>query len=165
MTITIDFGNFWEMLSALGTVGAVIVSLWLASRTEKTNLYLHSCIGYSQESGAVKYIFEIINVGKVPTRLIYEEISRFNWNLFNPETEFDGVLDWTFNEKNLAASYASVLRPNESIILEVESEVMRQTIRNLIGEKKLNKLYFFIVDSTNRRHFTEISVEDIMEEI
>ncbi|EGL48713.1 hypothetical protein HMPREF9964_0758, partial [Streptococcus dysgalactiae subsp. equisimilis SK1249] len=91
--------------------------------------------------------------------------SRFNWNLFNPETEFDGVVGWTYNEKHLAASYASVLRPNESIILEVESEVMRQTIRNLIGEKKLNKLYFFIVDSTNRRHFTEIFVEDIMEDV
>lgn len=96
---------------------------------------------------------------------MYTSISRFNWNLFNPETEFDGVVGWTYNEKHLAASYASVLRPNESIILEVESEVMRQTIRNLIGEKKLNKLYFFIVDSTNRRHFTEIFVEDIMEDV
>lgn len=75
------------------------------------------------------------------------------------------MVGWTYNEKHLAASYASVLRPNESIILEVKSEVMRQTIRNLIGEKKLNKLYFFIVDSTNRRHFTEIFVEDIMEDV
>lgn len=53
------------------------------------------------------------------------------------------MVGWTYNEKHLAASYASVLRPNESIILEVESEVMRQTIRNLIGEKKAEQTLFF----------------------
>ncbi|HEM5253786.1 TPA: hypothetical protein U1337_002190, partial [Streptococcus suis] len=32
MKIVIDFGNIWEALSAIGTVGAVMVSLYLARR-------------------------------------------------------------------------------------------------------------------------------------
>lgn len=31
MEIAIDLGNLWEMLSAIGTLGAVIISLWLSS--------------------------------------------------------------------------------------------------------------------------------------
>lgn len=30
MEISIDLGNIWEMLSAVGTLGAVIISLWLS---------------------------------------------------------------------------------------------------------------------------------------
>lgn len=31
MNINIDLGNLWEMLSALGTIGAIFVSLWMAA--------------------------------------------------------------------------------------------------------------------------------------
>lgn len=30
MEVSIDLGNIWEMLSAIGTLGAVIISLWLS---------------------------------------------------------------------------------------------------------------------------------------
>lgn len=38
MNVTIDLGNVWEMLSAVGTIVAVIVSLFLAFRESKPNL-------------------------------------------------------------------------------------------------------------------------------
>lgn len=38
MNVTIDLGSLWEMLSAIGTIGAVIVSLFLAFRASQPNL-------------------------------------------------------------------------------------------------------------------------------
>lgn len=35
MSINISLGNFWDMLSAIGTVGAVIFSLWLVRKDNK----------------------------------------------------------------------------------------------------------------------------------
>lgn len=43
MNFSIDLGNLWEMLSALGTVGVVVISLWLARRTEKPSHYIYNC--------------------------------------------------------------------------------------------------------------------------
>ncbi|EDP68564.1 hypothetical protein CAT7_04839 [Carnobacterium sp. AT7] len=42
MNIIIDLGNLWEMLGALGTLFAVVVSLWLALRDEKKELRLQA---------------------------------------------------------------------------------------------------------------------------
>lgn len=39
--ISIDLGNVWEMLSAVGTIGAVVVSLWLAKRESKIRADFH----------------------------------------------------------------------------------------------------------------------------
>lgn len=33
--VYLDFGNFWEFLSAIGTIGAVILSLWLTFLNNK----------------------------------------------------------------------------------------------------------------------------------
>lgn len=38
MDIVIDFGNIWDMLSAIGTVGAVMFSLWIVKKMKEENL-------------------------------------------------------------------------------------------------------------------------------
>jgi hypothetical protein len=38
LNVTIDFGNFWDMLSAIGTVFAVILSLWFSYKSNKPKL-------------------------------------------------------------------------------------------------------------------------------
>lgn len=40
MDIVIDFGNIWDMLSAIGTVGAVVFSLWIVKKDERRKLKL-----------------------------------------------------------------------------------------------------------------------------
>lgn len=40
MSISIDFGNFWDALSGIGTVAAVIFSLWIVRRDSKVNIKL-----------------------------------------------------------------------------------------------------------------------------
>ena len=36
MSISIDFGNFWDALSGIGTVAAVLFSLWLVRQENKS---------------------------------------------------------------------------------------------------------------------------------
>lgn len=38
MTINIDLGNAWEMLSAIGTIGAVIISLYFSFRDQREKI-------------------------------------------------------------------------------------------------------------------------------
>ena len=40
MSINLDLGNLWDMLSAIGTVGAVIFSLWLVRKDNKAVIRL-----------------------------------------------------------------------------------------------------------------------------
>lgn len=47
MQIIIDFGNIWEMLSAVGTIAAVIVSLYL-SRKENTPIFDIDVLGINK---------------------------------------------------------------------------------------------------------------------
>lgn len=41
INIDLDLGNLWEMLSAVGTIAAVIVSLWLARRESRIRVKFH----------------------------------------------------------------------------------------------------------------------------
>lgn len=38
MSINIDFGNIWDMLSAIGTIGAVVISLILSFREKRESI-------------------------------------------------------------------------------------------------------------------------------
>lgn len=38
MNVSIDLGNIWDMLSAIGTVGAVVLSMWLIRKKSKTDI-------------------------------------------------------------------------------------------------------------------------------
>ncbi|NSR46070.1 hypothetical protein HRF80_10035, partial [Enterococcus faecalis] len=40
MNISIDLGNFWEMLSGLGTFGAVCLSMWIVRKESKVKIRL-----------------------------------------------------------------------------------------------------------------------------
>ncbi|NQN67335.1 hypothetical protein HPA05_02315 [Streptococcus suis] len=163
MKFNIDLGNLWEMLSAIGTVGAVIISLWLARRTERPVLYIYDCCNYDIDSEEPTYIFEILNIGQVPTTLLEEGLSMHKRIKFSRQIDFDGFLHWTYNEKNLPTHYSSTLRPGESVYLEIEDSVMKQTIHNLIGQRKKETVYFYVVDNMNKAHFVEVSVKDTLD--
>lgn len=44
--ITYDLGNIWDMLSGIGTVGAVMISLILAFRDSRPKMNAQLSIGY-----------------------------------------------------------------------------------------------------------------------
>ncbi|VUX10764.1 Uncharacterised protein [Streptococcus constellatus] len=151
MQLILDLGNLWEMLSAIGTVGAVIISLWLARRTEKPSCYIYYCIDYDSETDKSTHIFEILNIGQVPTTLLYEGLSRHKRLAFSKQVDFDGVLEWTYSEKNLPTNYSSTLRPGESVYLEVEDDIMKQTMHQLVGSRKQEKFIFILLIIIIRR--------------
>ncbi|ARE11962.1 hypothetical protein UC317_1973 [Lactococcus lactis subsp. lactis] len=76
MNIIIDLGNVWDALSALGTIGAVGLSLWLATRDEKVDfsVSLSSALGIRDNSidNLPYLIIESLNKSKFP--LTIEEV-------------------------------------------------------------------------------------------
>ncbi|KKW72735.1 isopentenyl-diphosphate delta-isomerase, type 2, fni [Lactococcus cremoris] len=76
MNIIIDLGNVWDALSALGTIGAVGLSLWLATRDEKVDfsVSLSSASGIRDNSrdNLPYLIIESLNKSKFP--LTIEEV-------------------------------------------------------------------------------------------
>lgn len=73
MNISIDLGNIWEMLSAIGTIGAVIVSLWLVRRDETKKLKVETYISfytYGDKIDKEELIsIELINMGKTTIKI------------------------------------------------------------------------------------------------
>ncbi|MGF2004093.1 hypothetical protein ACQUE4_09275 [Lactococcus lactis] len=76
MNIIIDLGNVWDALSALGTIGAVGLSLWLATRDGKVDfsVSLSSTLGILDNSidNLPYLIIESLNKSKFP--LTIEEV-------------------------------------------------------------------------------------------
>ena len=59
---TVDFGNVWDMLSAIGTTMAVIISLWSSKRKKRIHLTAFDKTYYS----GYKIDYSIENTGNVP---------------------------------------------------------------------------------------------------
>ncbi|MGN8066463.1 hypothetical protein ACTCUF_07995 [Lactococcus lactis] len=81
MNINIDLGNIWEALSAVGTIGAVIVSLWLARKDgkKKFQVVLKTSFGirYDNSIDERPYLsIDAINKSNIP--LTIEEVGFIN---------------------------------------------------------------------------------------
>jgi hypothetical protein len=69
-----DLGTFADWLSALGTLSAVIVALYLANRDRKPRAEVTSSVSYSITSlgasqGPVALNFSVVNIGIIPIHL------------------------------------------------------------------------------------------------
>lgn len=62
MKYTVNFGNIWDMLSAIGTTMAVIISLWSSKRKKRIHLTASDKTYYSN----YKIEYSIENTGNVP---------------------------------------------------------------------------------------------------
>lgn len=66
LKVTIDFGNVWEVLSTIGTVAAVIVSLYLARRDAITKIKMTMertyLIGFDDKTEY--FTISCVNVGR-----------------------------------------------------------------------------------------------------
>lgn len=79
MDISIDLGNVWDMLSAVGTVGAVILSLWILriENKKKINILIDSKIQTYEKDGIISsnldYIIQVraYNFGKSTVGMLF----------------------------------------------------------------------------------------------
>lgn len=73
MNIHVDLGNLWEMLSAVGTIGAVVVSLYLARKNDmqKVSVVFESAYRISDEQDRTEYAtITATNIGNPPVTII-----------------------------------------------------------------------------------------------
>lgn len=72
MNIQVDLGNIWEMLSAIGTIGAVIVSLYLAQKNDMQKVNVSFDWGYvfsDDEAPTEIATITVTNVGNPPVTI------------------------------------------------------------------------------------------------
>ncbi|MCA2389867.1 MULTISPECIES: hypothetical protein [Lactococcus] len=77
----VDLGNIWDALSAIGTIGVVIVSLYLARKDYRKKLEVDYWISYKIFSGEKVSLWSIdlVNIGSVPVKIYEVGIYRKNW--------------------------------------------------------------------------------------
>jgi hypothetical protein len=114
MIMLYDFGNVADWISALGTISAVIVALYLASRERKPRAFVSSNVGYAVYEGGIsedpiQIGFNIVNTGLIPIyisectiqiskwskdRLTFRDGSHSIKKLLGPGEHLEHVLDY-----------------------------------------------------------------------
>ncbi|MCM3710720.1 hypothetical protein [Sporosarcina luteola] len=146
--IIYDLGNITDWLTSIGTIGAVIVALYLARRDDKPRAKVKSTMSYgvSHNGGISRYpLFinlEIVNIGKIPIHLseCTIQMSKFN----NKRMAFP---DGSQNVKIL-------LNPGEFY----EHKLAYEPIYNYLKSEGIKKLktYMFFKSSLGKVYKTKI---------
>lgn len=105
-----DLTNFWQALSAIGTMLAVFVSLYFAIRDritrKKLNIYQQFKIYY--DDGKIKIFLTIENLGNTPIII----------NEYGNETEYLNEIDTTINDYLVREYEPILIKAGDSILLE-----------------------------------------------
>lgn len=157
MNIKVDLGNFWEMLSAIGTFGAVVVSLWYVKNDKKPKLYIYTAITDEESGQGWAHIIEIKNLGVTSTRIASEGITPFKskrWHEPFMSIESVGGDD---------DSYSSTFDSGQKFTIIIDEEEFNRTWKKCYSKFKKKKYYIYVTDHTGRAHYESIyySAEDI----
>ena len=104
---------FWEALSAIGTILAVIVSLYLASRKEKSYRVLDvgNTTTYHYDEGIIDLVVTLDNIGNRP--IVIQECGSIMGNRI--DTTDNKYLTTTFEHQ--------IIKAGEAIILKYQKKV------------------------------------------
>ena len=146
--IVYDLGSISEWLTSIGTIGAVIVALYLSKKDEKPRAKVKSTVSYvvGMEMNLPRtpiYIsLEIVNTGKIPIHLAEctIQMSRFTKKRMT-------FLDGSHNVKRL-------LNPGEFY----EHKLDYEPIYNYLAQSRIRKLktYMYFSDSLGNVYKTII---------
>lgn len=151
MAVTIDFGNFWEMLSALGTLGAVIVSLYLSMNKRKPKFHISFYTETNMTANESEVIFEIVNVWDVPAKIIDEGVTTSKINFFGKSTNFEGVIHYESSNDFNGSRYSNMVLIGETLTIKIDKKDLEKTLVNLLNKEK--KFYFYVVDHNLNTHY------------
>lgn len=151
MNISIDLGNVWEALSAVGTIGAVIISLWLARRDERRKLTVQVYLSYGMKHDNTfeneSYIsIDTFNEGKRP--IIIEEVGFVKRKRGRKLTIIDSTI---FKQGSSGLNYKVDSNLSAMYILELEN--IKQSAQREWGEKV--KIRAYVRDSSGKKHFSK----------
>ncbi|MCX4168237.1 hypothetical protein ORY94_09915 [Enterococcus casseliflavus] len=140
MNISIDFGNFWDALSGIGTIAAVLFSLWLVRQDNKskikfevsgikeTNMII-SANGYGDATPIIG--FSCNNYSKFPV-----DITSVGLKIYKKS-----VKRWTFTIlKNKYVQSIILIKPDESLR---QYSALPMKIDSFSSDKFLISLTFF----------------------
>ena len=108
--ITIDLGNIWDALSAIGTIGATGVALWLGLRKPKKKLDIVLLWDYVTKSKPVvylsnstSYIIAIKNIEIIynEKRVAYMEITKNVASAYNGLISTNEIKEFVFENIDL----------------------------------------------------------------
>lgn len=147
MKVVYDLGNLAEWLTAVGTISAVITSLYLASANKKPKAKVKSFIGYGvlDHGGLSKYPYSIsaniTNTGSVPIHLKKCTLEYKGNEMFFPDNSH---------------SIDHYLKPGESI----EHTLPFEGIYNYMVKENMNSLktYIFFADGAGKKYKARINI-------
>lgn len=113
MEIIIDFGNIWEMLSAIGTIAAVIVSLYL-SRKENTPIIDVDVYGINEPVNIVSQNSLYFEENPRVVKVIDFEIK----NHSNYEVEISGIKLAFIKKKRLL----KIMQHNKWVLTKIKTK-------------------------------------------
>ena len=151
MNININFGNFWDALSAIGTTSAVIVSLWLAKREEKNifSVKMSWALGITRDNSIADPTFLTIDVfNKSKYSLTIEEVGfvrRKNGNklaITNSNNFIEGSSGLNFKTD-----------PKGAAMYILEEDYIREKVHQEWGDKV--KIRAYIRDSSGKKHYSK----------
>ncbi|MGO2228137.1 MAG: hypothetical protein ACTH4I_04520 [Lactococcus cremoris] len=151
MNIIIDLGNVWDALSALGTIGAVGLSLWLATRDEKVDfsVSLSSALGIRDNSidNLPYLIIESLNKSKFP--LTIEEVG---FCIDKKDAKKLTVIDHSYLIEG-SDKIPQKVEPLETVKYVFEQDKVIESAKKIWGENIEIRAY--VRDTTKKTHYSK----------
>lgn len=145
--VTINLGNIWEALSAIGTIGATIVALWLGLRKPRKKLDIVLVWDYITKSKPVVYLsnptlytiaIKSIEIIYNKKRVVYLELT-----------------------KNVLSNYNGIITSNET--KEFVFENMDLTCVSIFDDSTddlKHKLEIIVKDVSNNKYIKKLNVQE-----
>ncbi|MCM3396469.1 hypothetical protein M3638_01295 [Oceanobacillus profundus] len=145
-SVVYDLGNITDWLSAIGTIGAVIVALYLSNKDRKPKAKVKSNVSYlvgpSGVSGPVQISLEILNQGLIPITI--KECT----------LNYKGKNKMVFRE-----GYSKVdkkLQPGDHYEHTIPFEPIAKLMES--DNKKSLKTNFYFLDASGNKYKTKINL-------
>lgn len=148
MNIQVDLGNIWEMLSAIGTIGAVVVSLYLARKNDmqKVDVVFNKAYLIPKEQDQTEYAtITVTNVGNPPVTII--EVGLTHSKLSDHRWVF--VCSYSVFENKLPVK----LESSETKTFGTAVEIFRKLF--VKDEPSHNKAYAYVKTTTGRVFYSK----------
>lgn len=149
-------GLFWTALSAVGTIGAVIVALWQTLRSKSRKLSVSSTFSQYIDKKTLELVITLENIGGVPIIIKECGFGKFTVKEGNQKFLTDknvkfidkkliNVIDTTMNNYINDAKFPLLIKSGEAVLITYE----------YISEKSFEFDDEFITQQTEYKYFTE----------
>lgn len=140
--LTLDLGNVWQMLSAIGTLLAVIVSLWLAYGSNRSKVRVKLGTALLTDGSQWYYTVTAINVGNrdvtiTEIGLFFKKVKQrvSNTTIFDDSMKID------------EHTYPKKLAESEKVEIYIDRDGMNYSIKK---HDLKGKISGYVIDSTGK---------------